>query len=49
MKEYVLVAYWICFLLGLGYAVIAALMSGLLGFGHGAEGGIEGGADAGGV
>jgi len=48
MKEYVLVAYWICFLLGLGYAVIAALMSGLLGFGHGAEGGIEGGADAGG-
>jgi len=43
----VLVAYWICFLLGLGYAVIAALMSGLLGFGEGAEGGVDAGVDGG--
>lgn len=47
MQEYVFIAYLVCFLLGLTYAVIAALMSGLLGFGHGAEGGIEGGVEGG--
>jgi membrane protein implicated in regulation of membrane protease activity len=42
--DWVLVAYWICFMSGLVYAVISALMGGLFGFEHG---GIVGGGGAG--
>jgi membrane protein implicated in regulation of membrane protease activity len=46
--SWVLFAYWVCFLVGLGYAIVAAVLSGLFGFGHGAEGGVEvGGHDVG--
>jgi len=34
-----LVAYWVCFLSGTTFALVSALMSGLFGFGHGAEAG----------
>ncbi|UCH35205.1 MAG: NfeD family protein [Armatimonadota bacterium] len=38
------IAYWICFISGVVYALIAALLGGLFGFEHGGDmGGIEGG------
>ena len=40
------VAYWICFISGVVYATLAAIMGGLFGFEHG---GVEGGVEAGGV
>jgi membrane protein implicated in regulation of membrane protease activity len=38
------IAYWICFISGMAYAALAAILGGLFGFEHGGfEGGIEGG------
>src|SRR5574340_501591 len=35
--DWALVAYWVCFLCGTTFALITAVMSGLFGFGHGAD------------
>jgi len=42
--DWALVAYWVCFLTGLAWAVLAAILGGVFGFGHGGDiGGIHGG------